>query len=151
MRRSRSLGARRTVAEAIDHYRTHELSSLAPAHIVHRDRHLKWWQEGLGVVLLEDLGPGHAREHLRTLEGRKIATLNRYRAALSAVLSFVVEDEWLERNPLLGGGRHRPLAEREEEREPAVSARTRGFMLSPFALMPAAHGKASSWDGVAKS
>jgi hypothetical protein len=56
------------------------------------------------------------------LEGRKVATLNRYRAALSAVLSFVVEEEWLAGNPLHGRRRrHRPLAEREEERDREVS------------------------------
>jgi len=70
-----------------------------------------------------DLGPGHIREHLRTLEGRKVATLNRYRAALSAVLSFVVEEEWLSGNPLHGRRRrHRPLAEREEERDREVTS-----------------------------
>jgi hypothetical protein len=122
MRRNRSLGGRHTVAEAIEHYRTHQLASLAPAHIINRERHLAWWQERLGRVLLEDLGQGHVREHLRTLDGRKVATLNRYRAALSAVLSFVVEEEWLAGNPLHGRRRrHRPLSEREEERDREVA------------------------------
>jgi integrase len=121
MRFNRALGGRRTVAEAIEHYRKHQLSSLAPAHIVNRERHLAWWQERLGRVPVEDLGQGHVREHLRTLDGRKVATLNRYRAALSAVLSFVVEEEWLAGNPLHGRRRHRALAEREEERDREVT------------------------------
>lgn len=122
MRRNRAFGGRRTVAEAIDHYRAHQLGSLAPAHIFKREQHLSWWRKRIGRVLLEDLGPGGVREHLRTLEGRKVATLNRYRAAISAVLSFVVEEEWLSANPLHGRRRrHRPLAEREEERDREVT------------------------------
>lgn len=123
MRRSQALGSRRTVAEAINHYRVHQLGSLAPDHIVKRERQLAWWEERIGRILLGDLGPSHVREHLRRLEGRKVATLNRYRAAISAVLSFVVEEEWLASNPLHGRRRrHRPLAEREEERDREVTS-----------------------------
>ncbi len=123
MRRNRDLGGRQTVGAAIDHYRAHQLGTLAPAHIVHRERQLAWWRERVGRVLLEDFGPSHVREHLRTLEGRKVATLNRYRAAISAVLSFVVEEEWLSANPLHGRRRrHRSLAEREEERDREVTS-----------------------------
>lgn len=122
MRRNRILGGRRTVAEVIEHYRAHQLATLAPAHIVHRERQLRWWKERVGGVSLEDFGPGHVREHLRTLEGRKVATLNRYQAAISAVLSFVVEEEWLSGNPLHGRRRrHRSLSEREEERDREVT------------------------------
>jgi len=123
MRRSHALGGRRTVAAAIDHYRAHQLGSLSPLHIEKRERQLAWWEERIGRLHLEDLGPSQIREHLRTLEGRKVATLNRYRAAISAVLSFVVEEEWLTANPLHGRRRrHRPLAEREEERDREVTS-----------------------------
>lgn len=123
MRSRRVLGGRRTVADAIDHYRAHQLGTLSPTHIAQRERHITWWQERVGQVLLEDLGPSHIREHLRKLEDRKVATRNRYRAAISAVLSFIVEEEWLIANPLHGQRRrHRSLAEREEEREREVTS-----------------------------
>jgi integrase len=123
MRRNRTVGGHRTMAEAIKHYRAHQLGTLAPLHSVKRESHLMWWEERVGKVLLENFGPGHVREHLRTLEGRKVATLNRYHAAISAVLSFVVEEEWLPGNPLHGRRRrHRSLAEREEERGREVTA-----------------------------
>ncbi len=122
MRRNRVLGGRRTVAQAIDHYRAQQIGTLSPAHIVHRERQVAWWKERVGRVLLEDIGPSHVNEHLRTLEGRKVATRNRYRAAISAVLSFVVEEEWLSANPLHGRRRrHRSLGEREEERDREVT------------------------------
>ena len=109
------------MADAIGHYRAHQLGTLAPGHIAKREAQLEWWEERLGRVLLEDLGPSHVREYLRSLAGRKVATLNRYQAALSAVLSFVVEEEWLSGNPLHGRRRrHRSLAEREEERDREV-------------------------------
>lgn len=38
----------------------------------------------------------------RSTAAQKLAILNRYRATLSAVLSFVVEEEWIESNPLHG-------------------------------------------------
>lgn len=123
MRRRRAFGGRRTVGEAIEHYRAHALGSLAPSEVRNRERQLGWWQERLGERLIEALGPGEAREMLRGLEGRKVATVNRYRAALSAVLSFVVDEEWIEVNPLHGSRRrNRPKAEREEERDREVTA-----------------------------
>lgn len=130
MKLGRITGMRRTLGEAIELYRAHQLGTLSPAHMVHRERQLQWWQARVGSVLIGEFGPSHVREQLRTLEGRKVATLNRYRAAISAVLSFVVEEEWLEGNPLHGRRRrHRALAEREEEREREVTSEEWGRLV----------------------
>jgi len=123
LRRGRALGLRRTVAQAIDHYLEHELPLLAESERHNRIYHLKWWRERLGDRRLEEIRLADARECLLTLVGRKIATLNRYRVALSAVLSTVVEEEWLDTNPLHRARRRkRPNAEREEERDREVTS-----------------------------
>ncbi len=122
LRRGRLLGLRRTVSQAIDHYLQHELASLAESERRNRVRQLGWWQERLGSRLLAELRPAEAREALRELGERKIATLNRYRAALSAVLSVAVEEEWIESHPLHRARRRkRPNAEREVERDREVT------------------------------
>jgi integrase len=118
LRQSRSIPVRRTVAQAIEHYLKHELHLLADSERPNRVRQLDWWRERLGGRVLTELGPAEVRECLRALSNRKFATVNRYRAALSAVLSTVVEEEWLSANPLhRGRRRRRPNAEREEERD----------------------------------
>lgn len=59
------------------------------------------------------------------------ATTNRYKAALSAVLSAAVEDwEWLETNPLHRGSRRkRPKGERERERDRELTKEERKRLL----------------------
>jgi integrase len=122
LRRGRAFGMRRTVGEAIDHYVRHELPHLAATEQRNRVRQLAWWRERIGDRLLEEIGPGDARECLLELKNRKIATINRYRAALSAVLSVIVEDEWLGFHPLhRARRRRRPNAEREVERDREVT------------------------------
>ena len=122
LRRSRLLGLRRTVGQAVDHYLQHELVLLAESEKRHRIRHLGWWRDRLGSRLLEEIGPADAREALRALGDRKIATVNRYRAALSAVLSVAVEEEWIASHPLRRARRRkRPNAEREAERDREVT------------------------------
>jgi integrase len=122
LRRGRLLGLRRTVGQAIDHYLQHELALLAQSEKCNRLRQLEWWRDRLGSRLLEEMGPADAREALRALEGRKVATVNRYRAALSAVLSVAVEEEWIASHPLHRARRRkRPNAEREVERDREVT------------------------------
>jgi integrase len=122
LRRGRSFGLRRTVAQAIDHYLQHELALLAESERRNRVRQLTWWRERLGDRLLDEIGPADIREHLRSLTNLKIATVNRYRAALSAVFSTVIEEEWIDTNPLHRARRRkRPNAEREEERDREVT------------------------------
>jgi integrase len=122
-RRRRAFGGRRTVEEAIGHYLQHGIASLAISDVRNRKRQLEWWRERIGRLLLENVGPGDVREALRELSGRKVATLNRYRAALSAVLSFAVDEEWIDDNPLhRARRRNRPNAEREVERDREVTA-----------------------------
>jgi len=123
LRRGRLLALRRTVAQAIDHYLEHELPLLAASERPNRIHQLGWWRERLGDRWLEEIRLADARECLRSLVGRKIATINRYRVALSAVLSTVVEEEWIAANPLHRARRRkRPNAEREEERDREVTA-----------------------------
>ena len=48
LRSRHALGGRRTVADAIDHYRAHQLGTLSPTHIDQRERHVTWWQDWVG-------------------------------------------------------------------------------------------------------
>lgn len=123
-----------TLNEAIDRYAEEELHKLAVSDLCNRKRHLAWWRDRLGSRLLREVGRADVREALNRLrqvgsgfrptaegQGRpaKLATANRYRATLSAVLSIAAEEwEWIPVNPLHKGSRRRKAkGEREVERD----------------------------------
>ena len=110
--------ARKTLAEAIDEYARRELPLLSATEKRNRRRHLEWWGQKRGTSWLRDLARAEVLRDLDGLEDVKPATRNRYKAALSAVLSAAVEWEWIDSNPLHGGSRRkRPKAEQEKERD----------------------------------
>jgi integrase len=132
---------RKTLAQAIERYVREQLPLLAASEQRSRIRQLKWWKKRLGRRFLQGgVTRAAATEELRQLRtgdgptGREVcyATTNRYKAALSAVLSAAVEDwEWLESNPLHRGSRRkRPKGEREKERDRELSAAERKRLLA---------------------
>jgi integrase len=96
--------------DAIERYRQELLSSLKDPQ--HRLLHLDWWDEEIGHVTLADLTPAtiaECRDRLKRTpsnygkhkgKSRTAATVNRYLASLSPVLSAaVMEWGWMDSNP----------------------------------------------------
>lgn len=115
---------RTTVGDAIRRYIEEYLPSVAMTDRPNRIRQLDWWLERIGTVPLADLRPpaiAAARENLS--RSVRPATVNRYVAALSHVLSIATRDwEWLKANPALKlrrlkepSGRVRHLSDSELE------------------------------------
>lgn len=123
---------RHTLAEAIDRYRRDVLPGKKGGTAREQLRHLLWWKERLGLYSLADITPAllvECRDALArgtTYRGtvRSPATVNRYLAALSHVLSVAVKEwGWLEDNPFRkvskpreSRGRVRFLSDPERER-----------------------------------
>lgn len=126
---------RKTLAQAIERYLTDELPKLAAGDSQKARRiQLAWWSDRRGRELLSAIDRPSVLADLRDLRvgdgGRrpvKLATANRYKASLGAVLSCAVEDwYWLPVHPLRAGGRRkRPKGDREESRERELSAEER--------------------------
>lgn len=121
---------RRTLAEAVDRYRSEELPKLAASERRNRERQLSWWEARRGGCILRDVTRSTVREDLLSLRVQghggdrpvKYATSNRYKAALSAVLSSCVDWEWIQSNPLHSGSRRKKTkGEQEEERDREVT------------------------------
>jgi len=108
---------RRTVAEAIDRYLDHTLplSGIKDKSKATLRLQLRWWAEAIGKHRLAQLSAPlivQWRDRLATdpKYGGPVspATVNRYLAALSALLSIAVKEwRWLERSPMEGVGRMR--------------------------------------------
>lgn len=121
---------RRTLAEAAARYRAEELPKLALSERPNRERQLAWWEARRGSCVLRDMTRAVVRDDLRLLREQghggagpvKYATANRYKAALSAVLSSCVDWEWIQTNPLHTGSRRKKAkGEQEEERDREIS------------------------------
>ena len=129
-----SVALRHTLADAIDRY-LKDLPLRALRDERNRRRHLAWWHTELGGTLLSDLTPdsiGQARDKLArpfpppstkagNKKARAPATVNRYLAALSHVLSVARKEwRWIARSPMADvqkarepGGRVRYLSREE--------------------------------------
>jgi integrase len=92
----------KTLADLLTKYLTDVLphESLSARH--NKAIHLRYWQQMLGEVHLDELTPqkiAEARKPLR--QGRSDSTVNRYFSSLSAALQVAVQDwGWLPMNPL---------------------------------------------------
>jgi integrase len=120
---------RRTLSEAIVRYRAEEMPKLAATELRNRVSRLAWWEARRGALLLREVTRSLVREDLLLLREQgpagegpvKYATTNRYKAALSAVLSSCVDWEWISANPLHSGTRRKKAkGEQEEERDREV-------------------------------
>jgi integrase len=121
-----------TLAELIDRYVTSVLARKEKKKRNDQERHLCWWRDRLGHLVLADVTPAvlvEARDDLAqgaTFYGRQRspATVNRYLNTLSHALTVAsVEWEWFEENPLRRvrrlkepRGRVRFLSDDERER-----------------------------------
>lgn len=124
--RESASGADFPFTRAVERYLTSELSRLADSEQPNRRRHLDWWSSRLGALPVREVTRALVDDELRGLTRLTPATRNRYRAALSAVLSAAVEWEWLAVNPLHRHSRRkRPKGDRERERERVLDAEER--------------------------
>ncbi len=132
-----------TLADLIDRYIENELPHRKSDHQKF-EMQLNWWKDRLGKYLLSDVTPALLSEHRDKLKKepsvkelknggriekeRSDATVNRYMAALSIVLTKAVREYgWLEENPMFkvtkkreGRGRIRFLS--DEERNTLLKA-----------------------------
>jgi|TARA_B110000879_G_scaffold179768_1_gene235921 integrase len=92
---------KRTLAEAIDKYADECLPKLKDP--IHRAHHLKWWRKRLGHTTLSSLNRADVVESRNVLKKSfSEATVNRYLASLSPVLSEAVKEwGWMQSNPCL--------------------------------------------------
>jgi integrase len=120
---------RRTLGEAVERYLREEMPKLAPSERRNRERQISWWEARRGACVLREVSRSTVREDLLLLREQghggagpvKYATANRYKAALSAVLSSCVDWEWIQVNPLHSGSRRKKAkGEQEEERDREV-------------------------------
>ena len=102
-----------TLSDAILRYEKFEVMMLKPRSQVEIKRHLRYWEMHLGYLPLSEITPARLSEqkdalssHVMTHEGRgkgrkrSPATINRYFAALGAVMTCCVEKwYWLEVSP----------------------------------------------------
>lgn len=99
-----------TLQDAIERYKREQLPELKDSK--HREYHLRWWSEQLGYKVLADLSTAQISECCENLrrtpadygkhkgKKRSDATVNRYLASLSPVLSVAVKEwGWLDSNP----------------------------------------------------
>jgi integrase len=121
-----ALGGGRTLAAAISAFLATELEGKKDVRML--AARALWWQRELGKVRLRDLSAGHVAEKLNQLEAtksppRKVggsspprspATVNRYRAAISAVLTWAEKQDppWITGNPARKTKHRREIAGR---------------------------------------
>jgi len=155
------IAKKHTLGRVIDQYVELVLPSIKSADDV--SRHLKWWKEKLGDYALARVTPkviaNHRKELMESITSkgtkRSHATVNRYMASLSLVLSYAVKEcGWISANPMLrvsklkeSRGRNRILSKEECERLLASCAKSKNPYLLPwdhltFDLLPYAFLKA---------
>ncbi len=146
-----------TLAELIDRYTQDILPSIKSAEDVRR--HLNWWKLKLGKFALKHVSSDVISKHRRELldevlpKGKKRteATVNRYLASLSAVLSHGVKEcEWISSNPMSrvkklkeAEGRNRILSPDECSRLLEACANSSNKLLLPFIILALTTGARS--------
>ncbi|MGZ3633875.1 MAG: tyrosine-type recombinase/integrase [Parachlamydiaceae bacterium] len=133
-------------------------------------RHLKWWKEQLGKYSVNNITPNLIAEHRKKLledvtpkgTKRSPATVNRYLATLSSLMSYaVLECGWLANNPCLrvvklkeSAGRDRIASKEECARILGECRNSRNEHLLPIFLIAITTGMRKSevikltWDCV---
>jgi len=121
----------------------------------HAERHLKWWKERIGEKYIADVTPAlissikdELAAGITTRGQRSQATVNRYLAALSPVLSMAA-GEWqlIETNPLSkvkkfkeSQGRVRFLSEQERDALLDACRKSKNTMLYPIVVLAISTG-----------
>ncbi len=137
-------GSGKTVAEAIDAFLAEELADKKDQRML--AARLRWWRARLGPIELRDLTAWHISQQLERLateppaatkpgglrKRRSAATLNRYRAAASAPLSWAERQSppWIAGNPAKRTKHHKESRGRtrflsSEERDALLDAAKR--------------------------
>ena len=133
-------GSGRTLDEAIDGFLASELADKKDQRML--GARARWWRGELGKIKLRDLSADHIAKRLDWLETtptapkvpggvtdvRSVATVNRYRAAISAVLTWAEKQSppWISGNPARKT-KHRPEM---VGRTRFLSAEERGALLA---------------------
>jgi integrase len=93
---------RHTLSDLIDRYRCDVLPHKRPSTIRSQTHHLDFWQQQLGDYSLAEISPARLVEcRDRLSRTRSNATVVRYMAALSHVLSVAVKEwNWLDDSPM---------------------------------------------------
>jgi len=140
-----------TLNDAINKYKGNVLVHKKPGQFrTDTLNHLNVWSKYLGAYMLSNITPSaitDARNKLAAEKNRGIdkspATINRYMASLSVVLSYAVRElEWLENNPVLRvsklpepKGRTRYLSPEEKERLLTAVKESANPFLYPIVLI----------------
>lgn len=151
---------RRTLAEAVDRYLAEVLPHLAPTNHPRQKARALWWRDQLGHLELAAITPATIAEARSALEagdglsGEPVsgATVNRYHAALSAILRAAQRRwHWLPVNPAreVERAREAPAPERylsaeEVERLTAACWESRDRRLAPMVTVALATGARAS-------
>lgn len=149
-----------TLAEAVARYKAEHLAELRDGE--RRGRQLDWWAEHAGAFSLVEITAARITELQGKLAAEPIpgkggtkrqrsnATVNRYLAALSAVLSVAAKQwQWLERSPMESVAKRKEPAGRvrylsEEEREALLQETAKHPDLHLFALLSLSTGARKS-------
>ena len=160
---------RRTMAELIDRY-IQDILPGKPKNIRIQTQQLTWWRDQIGAYTLADITPSLIAEYRDKLAGgetvrgtqRSPATVNRYLAALSHVLTIAVTEwEWLDdspmrkvRKPTESRGRVRFLTDDERPRLLKACKESGNSYLYPVVVLALSTGMRQgeimglSWDNV---
>ena len=160
---------RRTMAELIGRY-IQDVLPGKPKNIRIQTQQLTWWRDQIGAYTLADITPSLIAEYRDKLAGgetvrgtqRSPATVNRYLAALSHVLTIAVTEwEWLDdspmrkvRKPTESRGRVRFLTDDERPRLLKACKESGNSYLYPVVVLALSTGMRQgeimglSWDNV---
>lgn len=158
-----------TLTELIERY-IGEMIPEKPASGDDIIRHLNWWKNKIGQHALNHITPDLIAKHRRELldelspngKKRTPATVNRYLASLSLVLSYAVKEcGWIAVNPMLRvsklkepRGRDRILSKEECERLLTSCAQSKSPFLLPVVILAISTGMRRgeilrlTWDNV---
>lgn len=140
---------RYTLRDLVRRYRRHVLPSVSVGTARWRDVHLRWWDDRLGHLPLEDLTPAHLVEGRDDLaQSRSPRTTRGYLATLEHGLKLAVEEWlWIEASPMARvrkpkepHGRVRYLTDDERPRLLAACRESHNRHLYPLVMLALSTG-----------
>lgn len=100
--KAKPAGELRTVADWGDRYMVTEVQKKALATQISNRREWKKLKPAFGHLLPSEVTPALTRKYVKARAEQALTRANREKALLSAMLSWIVSEDGLERNPLLG-------------------------------------------------